>query len=162
LGLCIFFIILIVGVFLLMSIERYQSRLAVSIIFKDHDKVLLLLRQNTGYADGLYTLPAGHVEANETIMQAAIREAAEETGAIIAPEDLKLIHVMYRKSNFPYVEFFWQCTNWRGKIKNNEPEKCKELAFYPLQQLPDNMVVNIKPILENGATSVGFSEKGWL
>jgi 8-oxo-dGTP diphosphatase len=146
---------------LLLTKERYQSRLAVYILFKKEEKVLLLLRQNTGYDDGKYTLPAGHVEENETIKEAAIREAFEETGVVINPEALKLIHVMYRKSNFPYVEFYWECTQWLGEITNNEPEKCKELSFYSLQTLPQNISTNIKPILHRKLDEVNFSEVGW-
>lgn len=41
-------------------------------------EILLALRKNTGYRDGKYELPGGHVEEGEDLMQAMVREAKEE------------------------------------------------------------------------------------
>jgi 8-oxo-dGTP diphosphatase len=35
-------------------------------------------RQNTGFEDGTWHVPAGHLEAGESVVQALIREAKEE------------------------------------------------------------------------------------
>lgn len=139
--------------------ERYTTRLSVYILFKKQDQILLYLRQNTGYADNLYSIPAGHVEADETIKNAAIREAYEETGAIIAPENLKLVHTMYRTSNYPYVEFYWLCTDWQGTLTNTEPEKCGDLAFYPLNNLPKKTSPYLQRVLKHIENGIYFSEE---
>ena len=45
------------------------------------DEVLLQLRQHTGFMDGHWACAAaGHVEAGESVLAAAVREAAEELG----------------------------------------------------------------------------------
>ena len=44
----------------------------------DQDRLLLLRRANTGFLDGYYSLPGGHVEAGEEVAGAAVREVAEE------------------------------------------------------------------------------------
>ena len=55
---------------------------------KDGTKeVLLALRKNTGYRDGEYELPGGHVEEGEDLMQAMVREAKEELLINIKEED---------------------------------------------------------------------------
>lgn len=57
-------------------------------------------------ADGHWVFPKGHIEANETPAQAAVREAAEETGlrvAIIAP--LGRVSFHFRGAEHE-VEFF--------------------------------------------------------
>lgn len=49
-----------------MSGDRHRVKFAVYLIPRDGDKVLLSLRQNTGWKDGWYSLVAGRVEAGET------------------------------------------------------------------------------------------------
>jgi 8-oxo-dGTP pyrophosphatase MutT (NUDIX family) len=39
-------------------------------------------RAGTGFGDGAYSLPCGHMDGGETAAQAAQREAAEELGAM--------------------------------------------------------------------------------
>ena len=78
--------------------ERFTSRVAVYLVLTKNDQVLLTLRQNTGFADGLYSLASGHVDEGETIKHAMIREAKEEIGILIKPDDLKFVHAMQHKT----------------------------------------------------------------
>lgn len=48
-----------------MSKDRYKQIVAVHLILQQDDKILFQLRKNTGYGDGLYSLPGGHVEAKK-------------------------------------------------------------------------------------------------
>lgn len=50
----------------------------VMAIIRREGKILFVLRQNTGYADGTFCLPGGHVEPGESFSTAAMREALEE------------------------------------------------------------------------------------
>ena len=53
-------------------------------------RVLLQLRRGTGYMDGCWACgAAGHVEAGESVVQAVVREAAEEVGVGVAPGNLR-------------------------------------------------------------------------
>jgi 8-oxo-dGTP diphosphatase len=51
----------------------------VDILIVDGDKFLLIEEGKPG-REGLFNLPGGHVEGHETLFDAAIREAKEETG----------------------------------------------------------------------------------
>ena len=44
------------------------------VIFERDGKILLLRRFETGYSDGFYALPAGHIDKGETPLDAALRE----------------------------------------------------------------------------------------
>lgn len=93
----------------MMQAERFKLKSAVYLIIRDNDKVLLSLRQNTGWKDGNYSLVAGHVDGGESALEAMCREAKEEAGITIQPDDLVFTHVMHRLNADPddeYVDFF--------------------------------------------------------
>jgi len=117
-----------------------EYRLAVQIVLRRGNQTLLLKRQNTGYEDGNYGLPAGHIEIGETVKSAAVREANEEIGIHIEESDLQVFGVMHRTNDVTYVDFFLECTTWSGDIYNREPEKCSGLSWTDISQLPSNMV----------------------
>ena len=71
---------------------------AVHLFLMKENKILLSRRYNTGFQDGNYSLVAGHMEENETIKQAMIREALEEANIILDSEKLEIIQVMHRKT----------------------------------------------------------------
>jgi len=47
---------------------------AAYVVLRRGDEVLMLLRANTGYMDGFWAVPAGHVEKGESVVEAAVRE----------------------------------------------------------------------------------------
>ena len=140
---------------------RNKFPVAVHLFFLRHQQVLLLRRFNTGYEDGNYSVVAGHVDAGETVTQAALREAGEETGVTIAAPDLHIVHVMHRKSADERIDFFVAVRQWAGEISNREPDKCDELAWFPLDALPGNMIPYVRRALENYQKGIYYSEFGW-
>ena len=130
-------------------------------LFFREQEILLLRRYNTGYEDGNYSLVAGHLDAGETVTQAAIREANEEAGVRLLPDDLRVAHVMNRKSNDERIDFFIEVQHWEGEITNREPEKCDHLAWFPLTALPDNMIPYVRAALERCQQGLNYSEFGW-
>ena len=78
---------------------RNQAVPAVYLILKKDNQILLMRRQGSGYYDGWYSLPAGHVEAGELPIAGLIWEMKEELGISIAPEDIRLVHTMYPVGN---------------------------------------------------------------
>jgi 8-oxo-dGTP diphosphatase len=123
--------------------------------------LLLLLRQNTGYADGQYSLVAGHVDGGETAREAMAREAVEEAGLVIAPADLRLVHVVHRLGTEERMSLFFSPVRWHGEPQNREPHKCAELAWHPRSALPANMVPYVRHALDQVAAGRVYSEFGW-
>ena len=140
---------------------RSKFPVAVHMLFFRDQEVLLLRRYNTGYEDGNYSLVAGHLDAGETVTQAAIREAGEEVGVTLGPDDLRVAHVMSRKSNDERIDFFIEVRHWEGEITNREPEKCDQLAWFALTALPDNMIPYVRAALERCRQGLYYSEFGW-
>jgi 8-oxo-dGTP diphosphatase len=116
-------------------------------------RVLLMLRQNTGYQDGNWGLPSGHVEAGELPKEALVREVKEELGVTIGMRDLISRHTSYRTAHDntgDRVDFFFSIGVWLGEITNTEPYKCARLEWFPLGELPQNVMPHVREALESG------------
>lgn len=97
--------------------ERQHGLVVLSgyVFLRRGDAVLLTRRFNTGYRDGDYSLPAGHLEDREFAIAGALRELKEEIGVIVSPSDLKPVHVMHRLcGDHERIDFFFEATNWEG------------------------------------------------
>ncbi|PKN91977.1 MAG: NUDIX hydrolase [Chloroflexi bacterium HGW-Chloroflexi-6] len=140
---------------------RSRFPIAVHLLFIKDEKVLLLRRFNTGYEDGNYSVVAGHVDAGETVTQTAIREAQEEAGVQIAPENIEVVHVIHRKSNDERIDFFVQVNAWDGEIRNMEPDKCDDLSWFPLSCLPVNIIPYVRNVIQDAGKGSFYSEYGW-
>jgi 8-oxo-dGTP diphosphatase len=134
---------------------------AIHLFLFRNDSILLMRRFNTGWQDGNYSLPAGHVDAGESVTAASIREAHEEIGLNLQPEDLNVVHIMHRKSEEERVDFFLVVKHRTGEPTNQEPHKCDDLRWYPLEALPVNIIPYIKQGLESYRKGILFSEHGW-
>jgi 8-oxo-dGTP diphosphatase len=129
------------------------------LVLRDQERILLGLRCNTGFGDGMYHLPAGRLEDEETISAGAIREAKEELGIDIHPADLVLLHVMHHRSG--RLALFFEARSWSGEIVNAEPDKCEALEWIAGDRLPENMVAYAKAailLIREGKTVGAF---GW-
>jgi 8-oxo-dGTP diphosphatase len=140
---------------------RAKFPTTVHLFFFHGDEVLLLRRFNTGYRDGWYSVPAGHLDGGETVMAAAIREAHEEVGVRIDPSALSFSSVMHRNEGDERIDFFVHVHEWDGDPFNAEPEKCDELCWTPLHALPENLIPYVQRALENHREGVPFDEFGW-
>ncbi|MBT3816833.1 MAG: NUDIX domain-containing protein [Candidatus Magasanikbacteria bacterium] len=146
-----------------MKKERFTAKISVHILFMKENSILLSLRKNITL-DGLYGLVAGHLNGGETVTHAIMREAKEEVGVIVDPKDIKIANVCHNfnpKNNTEFVQFYTICKKWDGEITNAEPEKCGGLQFFPVDNLPDNIVPYIKDAIEKTLAGVTFYEYGW-
>ena len=147
--------------------DRFKVTPAVHLILIREGDVLLLRRFNTGYEDGNYSVPAGHLDGCESASAAMAREVREETGIIIDTQNLRVVHVMHRNisrdSLAPEerVDFFLSADRWDGKPLIMEPTKCDELAWYPIDNLPGNVVPYVQAALTAYLSGQYYSEFGW-
>lgn len=142
---------------------KLKALVAVHLLLIKEDKVLLSRRFNTGYHDGEYSVPAGHVDEGETATHAMIREAMEEIGVEISPHDLVYSRVMHRFSDdkSERIDFFFSCKKWSGIEKICEPDKCDDLKWVSLQKLPGNMIEYVQAGIDCYLNNIEYTEFGW-
>ncbi len=142
--------------------ERFKLVVAVHLILIQNNQILLLRRYNTGYEDGNYSVVAGHIDGNESVIHAMKREALEEAGITIDENDLEIVHIMHRKTpNRESIDYFLTCKNYTGEIQIMEKDKCDALKFYDLEHLPENVIPYVRKAIEYYQNGVSFSTYGW-
>ncbi len=140
---------------------RFTLPAAVHLFLLRENEVLLLRRFNTGYEDGRYSVPAGHLDGGESVIAAAVREAREEIGVGLRPGDVRVVGVMHRRAADERIDFFVSATEWSGEPVNREPHKCDELRWCALDAQPTNVIPYVKRALDNFARGIWFDTFGW-
>jgi len=139
--------------------DRFKITPASYLILTRDNEILLSRRCNTGYFDGCYGLPSGHLEGEETFRQAMIREAKEEINADLSPADLELIHVMNRKMpGNERMDLFFVVRNFSREIRNKEPEKCDDLRWFGFDNLPPKIVPSVRRAIDYFRKGIIYSE----
>ncbi|MDF2578008.1 MAG: bls [Chlamydiales bacterium] len=122
----------------------FKCPIAVIVMIRKENKVLLTLRKNTGAGDGFYALPGGRLDGNERLIDAICREAQEELGVVLNPTKIELRHILHcaPTPDIPRerLVFTFATDYWEGEITNCEPDKCAEVKWFDLDQLPDNLL----------------------
>ncbi len=144
-----------------LSKERFTAPVTIHLFFIKNEEILLLRRYNTGYEDGNYSIVAGHLDGGETVTEAAIREVKEEAGVDVTADNIEIVSVMHRKAGDERVDFFAVVKDWSGEIQNLEPHKCDDLRFFPLNNLPSNVIPYISKAIENYKENQWYDSFGW-
>ena len=121
----------------------------------DELEVLLQLRgPGTGYMPRHWASgAAGHVEQGESVFVAAAREATEELGITVDPDDISPLCAVQR--TLPGCEdpveqradYFLATRHWTGEPMVQEPAKAVELRWCRPAALPEPMVPHERVVL---------------
>ncbi|MGY0500787.1 NUDIX hydrolase [Nocardia sp. FBN12] len=142
-----------------MTVAKYRVLVGVHLVLFDaQGRVLLGRRVNTGFGDGLFHVPAGHLEMGESAVAALIRETREEVGVEIEACDIEFAHVLHSAGR---VQMFFTVRRWTGLVANREPEKCSELEWFDPARLPHEIVDYCRVGIGEVMAGQAFSEYGW-
>jgi ADP-ribose pyrophosphatase YjhB (NUDIX family) len=73
-----------------------EKKRYVGVMVKCKDKILLCKRNNQGSFPGMWSIPGGKLEDNETTQEGAKREFLEETAVDISDMDLQFVGLIPR------------------------------------------------------------------
>lgn len=145
--------------------ERFTPFAASHAFIIKNGNILLLQRANTGWMDGMWTSPTGHIEPNETAKQAAIRETKEEAGITIHPSMLTHAITVHRKnpqSGAVYFDNYFTAQQWQGEPYVAEPNKASDIGWFELNNLPnDTIVPTVLRALQCYIKGERYAEHGW-
>jgi 8-oxo-dGTP diphosphatase len=77
---------------------HYTSPVDVLLVLIRDDRVLLALRQGTGYADGQWNLPSGKLDHGEDLETALLRETREEIGLHLQRDDVRMVTTVHHRN----------------------------------------------------------------
>ncbi len=135
-----------------MNKKRHRMAVAAHLLLRDEDgKVLFARRANTGYADGQWSVPAGHVEVGETLAEACAREVREEVGVVVAPGDLQAQLVQHKRDDDleERIDVFFLAQLPIGTTPEIlEPDHCDGLKWSDPATPPDPVVAYVGHALQ--------------
>ncbi len=132
----------------------------VHVLLERDGLVLLMRRAGTGFFDGLYSLPGGHVEEGESLRATAVREMREELGIELAESALAVVGVVHRRSDTNRIDFFLRASVWQGEPVIAETDRCDDLRWCAPDALPEATVPYIRDALAAGP-GPWLQESGW-
>lgn len=97
---------------------------------------------------GMWTMPGGKLEFQESFEEAAYRETLEETGIKIKnPKVICVNNEIVENAHFVTIGLL--VTDFEGDTKVMEPDEITEWKWFRSHELPKNIYFPSKKILEN-------------
>ena len=137
--------------------KRHLTKTAVYVMLeRERGEIFFLRRANTGWADGLLTFPAGHVDKGESILHAAAREVREEAGVEVREEDLEFLHVDYIRDEC--VNFYFRTHVWSGTPHLAEPHASSEVLWVAKENVPKDVIPQLHNLFSQVEKGSYFSD----
>ena len=114
------------------TIHYRNPTVGVAIILMQQDKILLVKRSGS-YRD-MWCIPCGHVEWDEDIRVAGIREFKEETNLDIEMGPVFTAHSNFHDRSKQTVGVWFWALNPRGVLQPGSD--ASDTQYYPLDRLP--------------------------
>ncbi len=148
--------------------RHFQLIVDVHLLLVSGGDLLLGRRANTGYGDGAYEPPSGRLAERETLVEAAVRAAAAQVGIALDPARVSLAHVLHDVSGAGRMAFFLTADGWDGggdgRPAGDGPPvpppgagSYSDFGWYPLTDLPANMIDRARVAVRNYAAGARFS-----
>ena len=141
--------------------ERDRFPILVHVVVRRGSAILLLRRARTGYLDGWYALPGGHLARGESVRDCAARELREETGLVVDAEALlPLVALPYRAGDEQGINLLFECSSFAGEPVLAEPQLFDDLRWCAPDALPARTVPYLADALRMAASGEWFREFG--
>jgi 8-oxo-dGTP diphosphatase len=148
--------------------QHFAAPAAVMLLlFREHEgrrQVMLQHRHNVKVLNDLWdTAVTGHVERGESLREALAREAGEELGITIRPEDLVFSsfgHILVRPG-FTYYNIYFEASAYLGEPVIAEPDKCDAIGWFDVEDLPPDIIPERTQAIRDHFAGVHYHEAGF-
>ncbi|MER6218244.1 NUDIX domain-containing protein [Streptomyces sp. NPDC001674] len=133
------------------------------LLYSPDGSLLFSRRRGKPVWQGHFQLPSGRLDPAEPLRAGAARELREETGVVVRPAKMDMVHVVHHRS--PYgtdrAGFFFAAREWTGTVVNAEPELCEGWEWWAAGTRPEPLAPYLVQALEHIAKGEVYSEYGW-
>ena len=121
--------------------EKVRPNVGVGVYIMDGKGNLLLMLRSTAHEPGTWCPPGGHLEMGESFLDVCKREVMEEVGLDL--EDVEFLGAVNNifSPEKHYVNIDFVAKGVSGTPKICEPDKCAEMGWYPLNKLPQPLML---------------------
>jgi mutator protein MutT len=121
------------------------------VLFNENNKIFLMRRGPKSKNEcGAWALPGGKVEFNETLINAAIRETKEEFDiAITITKHLTTYDHIIPNEKQHWITNIFCATIVSGTPIIQEPEKCDQIGWFTLTELPSPIAKMTQQAIDN-------------
>ena len=143
--------------------RHFQLIVDVHLLLLSDGDLLLGRRANTGYGDGAYEPPSDRLAERETLVEAAVRVAGAQVGIGLDAGRVSLAHVMHDVSGHGRMAFFLTADGWERPGDIDAAARLagsgsySDFGWYPLTELPANMIDRARVAVRNYAAGARFS-----
>ena len=136
------------------NLMEERPKVGIGALVLNGNKILLLKRKGS-HGEGTWCYPGGHLEFNESIFDAAIREVREEAGIDVKnPRFLCITNDIFEKNKHykegkHYVTIFVVVDYVSGEARIMEKEKCADIGWFDLNNLPKPLFLSTENMINN-------------
>jgi 8-oxo-dGTP pyrophosphatase MutT (NUDIX family) len=128
------------------ALESHTLLVAAVIVHDEAAGRVLLLQRGaqSKFAPLLWDLPSGKAAKGESITAAAVRELKEETGLTVEPGGLRIAGIIHGawgvEAPNGFLTVMFAARTWDGEPVNAEPRKHAQVAWWPVDGFPAQLV----------------------